>query len=79
MVAMMALMVFAGALTLALATIWLMVAPQWRRIARLATGHQERPFTPLEALVHAERRIAVKRWSMASRPAFAPVRARAAA
>ena len=73
------LVIFAGALAMASMVIWASIAPQWRRIASLATGHLERPFTPLETLARAERRIAVKRWAMTSRPAFVPVRSRAAA
>ena len=69
--------VFVGAMALATAVIWLSVAPQWRRVLRLATGHVEQPFQPLQALAHAERRIAVKRW--ASAPAPAPARMRVAA
>ena len=69
--------VFIGAMALACVVIWLSVAPQWRRIMRLATGHVEQPFQPLHALAHAERRIAVKRWATSSAPS--PVRLRAAA
>ena len=69
--------VFVGAMAMAMAVIWLAVAPQWRRIARLAGGHVEHPFQPLGALALAERRIAVKRWA-ASAPTPA-VRLRAAA
>jgi hypothetical protein len=56
-------MIFMGAMALAVAAIWLSVAPQWRRIARLAGGHVEQPFQPLERLACAERRIAVRRWA----------------
>lgn len=70
-------MVFIGAMALASVVIWLSVAPQWRRIMSLATGHVEQPFQPLQALAHAERRIAVKRWAATS--ASAAVRIRAAA
>lgn len=61
--------VFAGAFAIAVVVIALSVAPQWRRIARLAMGHVEQPFAPLTALTHAERRIAVRRWSAMSAPA----------
>jgi hypothetical protein len=61
-------LVFAGAAATSGVTIWAMVAPQWRRIARLATGRLEQDFAPLAELVEAERRIAVRRWSAASRP-----------
>ncbi len=40
-------LVFTGALVAALTTIAMMVAPQWRRILHLATGHIEPAFTPL--------------------------------
>lgn len=72
-------LVFTGALAAALTTIVMMIAPQWRRILHLATGHVEPAFTPLATLVVAERRIAVRRWSAGS-PAPSPmVRRRAAA
>ena len=65
-------LVFAGAMTLSLAAMWLTVAPQWQRVLRLASGQADRPFHPLEQLALAERRIAVRRW--AATPAYAPVR-----
>ena len=61
--------VFVGALALALAAIWTTVAPEWRRVLRLAAGHVEAPFQPLAQLAHAERRIAVRRWAAAPVPA----------
>ena len=73
MMAVVGMLVFAGAMALAMSVIWFSVAPQWRRIIRLASGHVEVPFQPLEALARAERRIAVTRW--ASAPVTAPVRA----
>ena len=72
MVALVSMMVFAGAMALACAVMWATVAPQWRRIALLATGRTEQPFSPLETLARAERRIAVRRWAAA--PALAPIR-----
>ena len=74
-------MVFAGAMALALGVIWFSIAPQWRRIAQLATGHVEQRFQPLEALALAEHRIAVRRWAAPADfgPALTPVRLRAAA
>lgn len=75
--AMVGAIVFIGAMALAAMVIWLSVAPQWRRIARLAFGHVEQPFQPLGALALAERRIAVRRW--ASAPQAAPVPLRVAA
>jgi hypothetical protein len=71
-------LVFTGALVAALTTIAMMVAPQWRRILHLATGHVEPAFTPLATLVVAERRIAVRRWAAGS-PAPSLVRRRVAA
>lgn len=71
-------LVFTGALVAAIATIAMMIAPQWRRILHLATGHIEPAFTPLATLVVAERRIAVRRWS-ASSPAPSLARRRVAA
>lgn len=69
MTGLVALAVFSGAMALALMAIWVTVAPQWRRIARLAAGHVEQPFHPLEQLAQAERRIAVRRWAAAPVPA----------
>ena len=68
MMAMLSVVVFMGAFATALAVIGMSVAPQWRRIARLAMGHVEQPFAPLTELAHAERRIAVRRWSVTSAP-----------
>ena len=62
-------LIFIGAMALALGAIWATIAPQWRRIISLATGHVERPFNPLEQLARAERRIAVRRWAAAPVPA----------
>ncbi len=70
------MVVFTGAMALALMAIWSTVAPQWRRIARLAAGHVEQPFQPLENLALAERRIALRRWAAA--PVPAPIRSRRA-
>lgn len=61
-------LVFSGAAAASGATIWAMVAPQWQRIARLATGRVEEDYAPLAELVRAERRIAVRRWAASSRP-----------
>lgn len=66
MVAVLGFIVFAGAFLVSCAVIAMMVAPQWRRILSLATGHREEMFAPLAQLAVAERRIAVRRW--ASRP-----------
>ncbi len=66
MMTMMSVLVFMGAFATALGVIAMAIAPQWQRIARLAMGHVEQPFAPLTALAHAERRIAVRRWSATS-------------
>lgn len=73
-----AMTVFGGAMALALMAIWSTVAPQWRRVARLAAGQVETPFQPLADLALAERRIAVRRWAAATLPVD-PRRLRAAA
>lgn len=78
MAGLVAMTVFTGAMTLALMAIWSTVAPQWRRIARLAAGHVEAPFHPLAGLARAEHRIAVRRWASAPLP-LDPRRLRAAA
>ncbi|HIV78205.1 MAG TPA: hypothetical protein H9899_11860 [Candidatus Sphingomonas excrementigallinarum] len=72
-------LVFTGALAAALTTIAMMIAPQWRRILHLATGHVEPAFTPLATLVVAERRIAVRRWAAGSPAPSSLVRRRVAA
>ena len=61
--------VFSGAFVTASVAIASTVAPQWRRIVSLAAGHRETAFSPLSSLVHAERRIAVRRWASAPIPA----------
>jgi hypothetical protein len=71
-------LVFAGALGLAISVIAMTVAPQWRRIARLASGQIEAPFAPLASLAQAERRIAVRRWAAGPLPS-SPHRMREAA
>ncbi|MCI1143274.1 hypothetical protein [Sphingomonas sp. WKB10] len=78
MVAVLSGLVFVGAFLAAAGVMIATVAPQWRRIARLASGHIEPAFTPLSQLAHAERRIAVRRWASAPVPA-AVRRLRAAA
>ncbi len=65
------MVVFSGAAGLAGSTIWSSVAPQWRRIVRLATGIPDVSYAPLSQLVQAERRIDVRRWSSLARPMFA--------
>ena len=75
MIGLVAIAVFTGAMAHAVVAIWTTVAPEWRRIVRLAAGHVEQPFRPLAGLALAERRIAVRRWVTA--PAFVarPLRA----
>ena len=63
MAGMVAMVIFSGAMAGALLAIWSTVAPQWRRIARLAAGEVEQPFQPLHALAVAEQRIALRRWA----------------
>lgn len=65
---MLASLAFSGAASVAGATIYLSVAPQWRRILQLAAGYPETTFAPLSRLVEAEHRIAVRRSSMVARP-----------
>ncbi|WP_425229694.1 hypothetical protein [Sphingomonas sp.] len=60
--------VFTGAMALASAAIWVSIAPQWRRIVRLAAGNPDQPFQPLANLARAEHRIAVRRWAAATSP-----------
>ena len=64
--------VFTGAAATAGATVWSSVAPQWRRIIRLAAGIPDETYAPLTQLVQAERRIAVRRWAtpMRTMPAW---------
>ena len=78
MVAAFSVLVFVGAFLAAVGVIAATVAPQWRRIIRLASGHIEPAFAPLSQLASAERRIAVRRWASAPVQTDAP-RFRAAA
>lgn len=79
MVAMLGSMVFSGAFVASATVIVGMVAPQWRRIVRLASGHPEQAFAPLAQLAVAERRIAVRHWSAERRPSAEVSRSRAVA
>lgn len=72
MMALVSILVFAGAFALSVGIIAAAVGPHWRRIARLATGQVDEQFAPLGQLALAERRIAVRRW--ASAPVPAPIR-----
>ncbi|WP_081974326.1 MULTISPECIES: hypothetical protein [Sphingomonas] len=69
MVAVVSVLVFAGAFAVAAGVIAATVAPQWQRIVRLAAGNVEPAFAPLSQLASAERRIAVRRWASAPVPA----------
>ena len=69
MQAMIDIMIFSGAFGAAVTVMAVTVAPQWRRIVRLASGQPDVAFAPLSSLVHAERRIAVRRWASAPVPA----------
>ena len=69
MVAVLSILIFAGAAALAVGVIALSVGPQWRRIVSLAAGNVEQQFAPLAQLAVAERRIAVRRWASAPVPA----------
>ncbi len=69
MVAVLGIVVFAGAFLTAVGVIAATVAPQWRRIVSLASGNVEPAFAPLSQLASAERRIAVRRWASAPLPA----------
>ena len=78
MVAVLGVVVFAGAFLTAVGVIAATVAPQWRRIVSLASGNVEPAFAPLSQLASAERRIAVRRWASAPLPAGVnPLRAAA--
>ena len=68
MIAILGILVFTGAFVLSAGVIAASIAPQWHRIARLATGHIEPAFAPLAELAGAERRIAVRRWASAPVP-----------
>lgn len=69
MVAMLSILIFAGAMAAAIGTIAMTIAPQWRRIVRLMDGQVEQGFAPLAHLATAERRIAVRRWAAQPVPA----------
>lgn len=77
MMTLISMVVFAGAMALAVAAIWTTVAPQWRRIVRLASGQVDQPFQPLAGLAQAERRIALRRWAGSSRSVIRQRRAAA--
>ena len=69
MIAVVSILVFAGAFALSAGVIAMAVGPQWRRIVSLAIGRTEQSFAPLQQLALAERRIAVRRWASAPLPA----------
>jgi hypothetical protein len=78
MIAILSTLIFAGAFAASVVVLAAMVAPQWRRIVRLAAGNEEASFAPLRTLAIAEHRIAVRRWAAAPVP-VAVSRMRAAA
>jgi len=55
------IVVFASALVTSVAVIAFAIGPRWSRILRVAGGQNDRGFAPLERLVQAERRIAIRR------------------
>ena len=61
-------LVFGGAALGAGYAIGTTVVPNARRILDALAGHAEPRFEPLATLVQAENRIAVRRWSSATRP-----------
>lgn len=69
MMVVVSIVVFAGALATALAVIAFAVGPLWSRILRVIAGQADRGFAPLEQLVRAERRIAVRRRASLPAPA----------
>ncbi|PZQ60721.1 MAG: hypothetical protein DI544_07165 [Sphingomonas taxi] len=75
MLTLVTMLVFGGAVSLAIYAIASTVRPQATRIVRILRGHPASPrFEPLSTLVRAERRIAVRRWSAGS--ALVPVSCR---
>jgi NADH:ubiquinone oxidoreductase subunit 6 (subunit J) len=63
--AVLSILVFAGALVLSVAMIAMAIGPQWQRIVRLAMGHVEPAFTTVGTVMVADRRITVRRWASA--------------
>lgn len=61
--AVLSILVFAGAFALSVTLIATSVAPQWKRIVRLAMGHVEPAFTTVGTVMVADRRITVRRWA----------------
>ncbi|AXJ96391.1 MULTISPECIES: hypothetical protein [unclassified Sphingomonas] len=78
MVAIVSVLIFAGALALSFGVIVATIAPKWQRIVRMMDGHVEPAFTPLAHIASVERRIAIRRWASTSAPTIAH-RSRAAA
>jgi len=77
MMAFFGFVLFAAAMAAALGVIFATVAPQWRRIAALASGGAEGGFKPLGELARAERRIAVRGRGVTRSAVSAPARAAA--
>lgn len=63
MIASLGVLIFTGAFMVSVAVIAVMIAPQWRRIVRLASGRIEPSFQPLARLAMVERRIRLSRWA----------------
>ena len=70
MMMMISALVFVSAMMAASMTLWLTVAPQWRRVLRLASGQVEQPCYLSER--RAGRRIVVRSWAPV--PVPAPIR-----
>ncbi len=68
MMAVIGMMIFTGAMAIAVAAIWVSVAPQWRRIVRIAGGDVEQRFSPATTPVRADRRVVVRRWASLRAP-----------
>ena len=61
MMAMVSMMVFAGAMAFAGMVMWASIAPQWRHIARLASGQIEAGLFQPEQFARVERRMSIRR------------------
>ena len=61
MMAMVSMMVFAGAMAFAGMVMWASIAPQWRHIARLASGEIEAGLVHPDQFARVERRKTIRR------------------
>lgn len=66
MMAVMSVLVFGGALAVAMYAMAATLVPELGRIAAVLAGRPAERFAPLATLVRAERRIAVRRWAAAA-------------